>query len=120
MNLALKAPLAVDAPPRAAVRGSAREHTLASVPAIAALELRGVHKGYGHGAARTWLQANAVVGASVTLTEDIVPQPPDGGGSGGSTDLTAVKAAYEAASDALDTLTQKMSALGDAIEAADS
>jgi nitrate/nitrite transport system ATP-binding protein len=52
MNLAIKAPLGVrEMPPR--VRSAAREPTLASVPAAAALELRDVHKAYGSGSART-------------------------------------------------------------------
>jgi len=53
MNLAIKAPLVLDAPPRATSRSAPREPTLASVPAPAALELRDVHKSYGSGAVRT-------------------------------------------------------------------
>ena len=53
MDLALRAPIDLPRTPAAPARGHTREHTLASVPATAALELRGVHKSYGSGAART-------------------------------------------------------------------
>jgi nitrate/nitrite transport system ATP-binding protein len=45
--------LAIEAAPRLAPQVARREHTLASVPATATLELRDVHKSYGSGAART-------------------------------------------------------------------
>jgi len=74
----------------------------------------------GHGAARNWLVTNAKVGATVTLTEDLVPDggtpPPDGGEE---TDLTAIKAAYEEASATLATLNDQMEELGAAIDAAE-
>ncbi|MFI4929957.1 MAG: ABC transporter ATP-binding protein [Burkholderiales bacterium] len=53
MNAALKDPIELQPRPRAVARGSTHDHTLASVPATAALELRDVHKSYGSGTART-------------------------------------------------------------------
>ncbi|HEY6511667.1 MAG TPA: nitrate ABC transporter ATP-binding protein [Burkholderiaceae bacterium] len=53
MTLAIKVAPVLHAAPRPTVLNAPREHTLASVPAAAALELRGVHKGYGAGATHT-------------------------------------------------------------------
>lgn len=70
----------------------------------------------GHGEARTFLLDNAKVGVRAGFTDVVIPNPPTGGGGDGGADLTAVKAAFDAADAALITLNQKMDALGDAID----
>ena len=74
----------------------------------------------GHGEARTFLLDNASIGARAGFTDIVLPTPPPdgGGGEGGDVDLTAIKAAYDEAYDALHELTVKMTALGGEIDAA--